>query len=275
MRGLTTVELLADQSVERLRIASASPYLLIAEHAGNRVPTPWHNLGLAPEFLETHFAVDIGVDKLTRRLSEEMDAPAVIGRYSRLFLDYNRPALAWDYMRPDIGGIPVPANLDVSAADRSMRDRIGWMPLEDAIVNAAPGKAALISVHSFTPVMGGIRRDVDIGVLWKRRTPLVAALLDALALQGPEAGFRIGDNEPYDWRNVTAYTLDRHGIEQDRECLYLELRNTLLSDAGTFERVARLLSRIFNDLQASPHMIDGAHQPEIHTTQTAAVRVRP
>lgn len=261
MLGLPTVELLAEQSVETLRTASASPYLLIAEHAGNLVPAPWRNLGLPEDFLETHFAVDIGIDPLTRRLSRELDAPAVIGRYSRLFLDYNRPCGAWDYMRPDIGGIPVPANLDVSAADRAMRDCVGWVPLEDAITGAAAGKA-LVSVHSFTPLMGGVRRDVDIGVLWKRRTPLVSAVLDALNLRGPEAGFRIGDNAPYDWRDVTAYTLDRHGLEQNRECLYLEVCNTLLSDAGTFDRVARLLSLVLHDARGALGTVALSRQAE-------------
>src|SRR4051812_45107613 len=80
---------LTEASVERLRIDAASPYLLIAEHAGNLVPAPWHDLGLAAPYLGTHFAVDIGIDALTRRLSRTLRAPAVIAHYSRLFLDYN------------------------------------------------------------------------------------------------------------------------------------------------------------------------------------------
>jgi predicted N-formylglutamate amidohydrolase len=236
---------LAAASVERLDVDAASPYLLIAEHAGNVVPAPWHDLGLAAPYLGTHFAVDIGIDALTRRLSRTLRAPAVIAHYSRLFLDYNRPADEWDFMRPDLGGIPVPGNLAPDAADAGLRKVIGWAPLEQAIVEAAAGRRALVSVHSFTPVMAGGRRNVDIGVLWREQSPLVTSMLKTLGAQGAEAGLRIGDNEPYDWRQAIGYTLNRHGLEQGRPCLYLEVRNDLLSDPETFERVARTLEQVF------------------------------
>jgi len=164
---------LAAASVERLHIDAASPYLLIAEHAGNVVPAPWHDLGLAEPYLGTHFAVDIGIDALTRRLSRTLRAPAVVAHYSRLFLDYNRPAGEWDFMRPDLGGIPVPGNFAPDATDVRLRKRIAWAPVEQAIIEAAAGRQALVSVHSFTPVMAGVRRNVDIGVLWREPSPFV------------------------------------------------------------------------------------------------------
>ena len=240
-----TITTLAAAGVERLRTEAASPYLLIAEHAGNLVPAPWHDLGLAVPYLGTHFAVDIGVDALTRRLSQTLRAPAVVAQYSRLFLDYNRPAGEWDFMRPDLGGIPVPGNLAPDAMDRRLRTLVAWEPVEQAIIEAAAGRQALISVHSFTPVMGGVRRNVDIGVLWREPSPFVTSVLKTLGAQGAEVGLRIGDNEPYDWRQAVGYTLNRHGLEQGRPCLYLEVRNDLLSDPETFELVSRTLEGVF------------------------------
>ncbi|WP_292160780.1 N-formylglutamate amidohydrolase [Mesorhizobium sp.] len=243
---------LAAAAVERLRPGVASPYLLIAEHAGNLVPQPWHDLGLAPPFLDTHFAVDLGIDALTRRLSQTLRAPAVIAHYSRLFLDYNRPAGEWDYMRPDLGGIPVPGNLAVDAADRRLRDLIAWAPLEQAITEEAVGRQALVSVHSFTPVMGGQWRGVEIGVLWREPSPFVTAVLETLGTLGAAAGLRIGDNEPYDWRQAVGYTLNRHGLERGRDCLYLEVRNDLLSNPEKFERVSQTLENVFAAVARSP-----------------------
>ncbi|MER8830881.1 N-formylglutamate amidohydrolase [Mesorhizobium sp. M0938] len=240
-----TVERLAAASVERLLPDAASPYLLIAEHAGNLVPAPWHDLGLAAPYLGTHFAVDIGIDALTRRLSRTLRAPAVVAHYSRLFLDYNRPAGEWDFMRPDLGGIPVPGNLAVDAADARLRKRIAWAPVEQAITGTAAGRQALVSIHSFTPVMGGIRRDVDIGVLWREPSPFVTSVLKTLGARGAEAGLRIGDNAPYDWRQAVGYTLNRHGLEQGRPCLYLEVRNDLLSDPEKFELISQTLETSF------------------------------
>jgi len=232
---------LSSQAVERLPAGAASPYLLIAEHAGNLVPEPWRNLGLAAAFLDTHFAVDLGIDALTRRLSQMLRAPAVIARYSRLFLDYNRPAEEWDYMRPDLGGIPVPGNLAVDADERRQRNLVAWAPLENAINAAARDGQALVSVHSFTPVMGGVRREVDIGVLWREPSAFVSSVLDILTEHGAAAGLRIGDNEPYDWREAVGYTLNRHGLEPGRPCLYLEVRNDILADPEKFELIAGVL----------------------------------
>ncbi|RUX19742.1 N-formylglutamate amidohydrolase [Mesorhizobium sp. M2A.F.Ca.ET.042.01.1.1] len=243
--GDAAVAALAAAGVERLLPDAASPYLLIAEHAGNVVPGPWRDLGLAEPYLGTHFAVDLGVDALTRRLSRTLRASAVIAHYSRLFLDYNRPAEEWDFMRPDLGGIPVPSNLAVDAADARLRKLVAWAPVERAIVEAAAGRRALISVHSFTPVMAGVKRNVDIGVLWREQSPFVNSVLKTLGAQGAEAGFRIGDNEPYDWRQAVGYTLNRHGLQQGRPCLYLEVRNDLLADPENFERVGRLLENAF------------------------------
>jgi predicted N-formylglutamate amidohydrolase len=237
----TTVTALAAEAAETLRPQAASPYLLIAEHAGNRVPAPWRDLGLPPPFLDTHFAVDIGIDTLTRRLSERLGAPAVLARWSRLFLDYNRPAGEWDHMRPDLGGIPVPGNFGADERDRELRRRIAWAPLEQAIATAAEGRRALVSVHSFTPVMGGARRNVDIGVLWREMSPFVAAVLEALQAAGFAAGFKVGDNEPYDWRQAIGYTLDRHGLRRGMPCFYLEVRNDLLADPETFGPVAQVV----------------------------------
>lgn len=248
----TVIDRLSAEAVEVLGAGETSPYLLIAEHAGNRVPGPWSDLGLPEAFLDTHFAVDLGIDSLTRRLSQSLRAPAVIARYSRLFLDYNRPAVEWDYMRPDMGGIPVPGNLAVGPDERRLRDRIAWAPLEDAIAGAARDRRALVSVHSFTPVMAGVRRDVDIGVLWREPSDFVSATLGKVAEHGARAGLRIGDNEPYDWRQAIGYTLDRHGLRQSRACLYIEVRNDIVADPEKFDRIAGVLE---NALAAVAEML--------------------
>lgn len=239
---------MAADAVECLLPEAASPYLLIAEHAGNKVPAPWRDLGLAAPYLETHFAVDLGIDALTRRLSQRLQAPAVVAHYSRLFLDYNRPVEEWDHMRPDLGGIPVPGNLDPSDSERELRRQIGWAPLEQAIADGVPGRKALVSIHSFTPIMGGVRRDVDIGVLWREASPFVSAILRTIQSKGKAAGLAVGDNEPYDWRRAVGYTLNRHGLQQDLPCFYLEVRNDLLTVPGRLEQVSKVLESSLSEV---------------------------
>ena len=232
---------LAADAVECLLPEAASPYLLIAEHAGSKVPAPWRDLGLAEPYLATHFAVDLGIDALTRRLSQHLQAPAVVAHYSRLFLDYNRPVEEWDHMRPDLGGIPVPGNLDPSDNDRRLRRQVGWAPLEQAIADSVSGRKALVSIHSFTPIMGGVRRNVDIGILWREPSPFVSAVLRTTQNNGKAAGLVVGDNEPYDWRQAVGYTLNRHGLQLGLPSIYLEVRNDLLTEPDRLDQVSRIL----------------------------------
>ncbi|WP_137113589.1 N-formylglutamate amidohydrolase [Mesorhizobium sp. GR13] len=239
-----TVAALKANACEVLRPDSGSPLLLLCEHAGNLVPAPWRNLGLAPEFLETHYGYDPGVDRLTRALSQHLEAPAVIARYSRIFLDYNRFASDWDHMRPDLGGIPVPGNLNVNEAERALRRSIAVEPLDMAITGLTARRKAVVSVHSFTPVMGGHHRPVDIGILWREDSSFVRQTLAGLKARGDELGLRTGDNEPYDWRAVVAYSLQAHALDLGLPCFYLEVNNALFSNPEKSEKVALLLADV-------------------------------
>lgn len=234
-----TVAALAADAVEVLNHRSRSPLLLICEHAGNRVPPPWRSLGLDATLLESHFGYDRGVDGLTRNLAASLGAPAVLARYSRLFVDYNRFAHDWDHMRPDLGGIPVPANLEISADEARLRREIAVVPVDDAIAWMVAGRRAVVSIHSFTPVMAGHRREVDIGVLWRQDSAFVRRMLSGLSRRA--SGFRIGDNAPYDWRTALAYSLQVHALDHGLPCFYLEVNNALFSDSATSARVAEIV----------------------------------
>jgi predicted N-formylglutamate amidohydrolase len=249
--GHDDIERLASGSFDEINGSSDNPCLLIAEHAGAEIPQAWSRLGLDEAMMSTHYAVDIGIDALTRRLADDLNAHALLARYSRIFLDFNRLDGDWDCMRPDLGGIPVPGNRGIATADRQRRLEIARQPLDSALSAAVKRRPLLISLHSFTPVMGGVERPVDIGVLWKKPSPLVDALLGQLEAGAPDHGFLIGDNAPYDWRTVTAYTLEYHGLDKGRDCLYLEVRNDLLQSDGTFNRVSTLLADVIGSVISS------------------------
>lgn len=239
-----TVAALQADACEVLRPESDSPLLLLCEHGGNLVPAPWRNLGLPPEMLATHYGYDPGVDGLTRALSQKLNAPAVIARYSRIFLDYNRYPTDWDHMRPDLGGIPVPGNLNLHEAEKALRRSIAVDPLDAAIAGLAGARKAVVSVHSFTPVMAGHHRPVDIGVLWREDSTFVRGAIAGLKARGGESGLRIGDNEPYDWRAVIAYSLQVHALDLGLPCFYLEVNNGLFSNSEKSEKIAGLLADV-------------------------------
>lgn len=244
--------LLAAGAVETLE--GEAPLLLLCEHAGKAVPAPWRDLGLAPALLDTHYGWDPGAAALTRALAARLDSPAVLARYSRLFLDYNRFPGAWDCLRPDLGGVPVPGNLRVDAAERARRERIVRAPLDAAIGQRLPARRALVSIHSFTPLLNGQPRPVEIGVLWRRDRRLAEPLLAALRRAGSHA---IGDNAPYDWHAAEAYSLQQHALDRGLPCVYLEVRNDLLLAPDGLEPLTELLAAALTEaLAALPAAVD-------------------
>lgn len=241
-----TVAALADGSMESINPDAPSPTLLICEHAGFKIPAPWGRLGLPDAAFDTHYAGDIGADRLARAIAEEHGMPALLGRYSRLFLDYNRRPGDWDCIRPDMGGIPIPGNRGIDEGERRLRETIARASLEAAIENDIGRRSLVISLHTFTPVFGGVDRPWEIGLLWRDDDRLAAALRDAVAAR--LAGVHLGMNEPYDWRGVEAFTLQRHALPRNLPCLYLEIRNDLLGDEGNVRRFASALGAAFAEV---------------------------
>ncbi len=139
--------------------AGVSPYVLVCEHASNRLPKKLENLGLAAEDLQKHIAWDIGAEGVSRLLSRLLDAPLVLQRYSRLAYDCNRP--------PDSGGaIPemsettvIPGNKGLSASDKMARVEAIYWPFHERLARmldqrACEGRAtSLVTIHSFTKLV--------------------------------------------------------------------------------------------------------------------------
>jgi predicted N-formylglutamate amidohydrolase len=243
---------LAASSIRSIEGQTAPGILLICEHAGRGVPAPWADLGLPKALLDTHFGWDAGAGALTEALAQRLEAPAVLAAYSRLFLDINRFETDWDVMRPDLAGIPVPANIDPDPADRALRERIARKPFDQATIEqvsrfAAAKHPAVVSIHSFTPLVHGQIRPTEIGVLWRDSCRMGPPVLETLRREGRHT---IGDNEPYDWRQVEGYTLRRYALDHDLPCLYLEIRNDLLATARGVDAIAGSLAPALADCVA-------------------------
>lgn len=241
MWNASALAALAESAAETLAPDGASPLLLLCEHAGAEIPTPWEGLGLDPVYLSTHYAYDPGAGLITRHLSRSLDAAAVLARYSRIFLDYNRFAHDWDYVRPDLGGIPVPRNLAVDAKERGLREAIAVAPVREAIERASAGKSAVVSIHSFTPVMAGDHRPVDVAILWDDDSAFVRIALSELMARAGEFRLRPGDNVPYDLRKVGARSLKTHAADKGLPYFYIEVNNGLFSNPETSARMMALL----------------------------------
>src|SRR4029077_4326886 len=138
------VSLLGDEEPPTILVngGGRSSYVLIAEHASNRVPTSLGTLGLETSDLERHIAWDIGAEQVARRLSQLIDAPLLLQRYSRLAYDCNRPPDAPDAKPQMSETTHLPGNRNLSPADRLARIREIYRPFHAAIADLLDARSA-------------------------------------------------------------------------------------------------------------------------------------
>ncbi len=230
--------------VEILNPDGACRAVLICDHGGRAIPAALGDLGLDATALARHIAWDIGIAEVTRHVSKRLDAAAVLGGYSRLVIDCNRRLDDPTSIAQESDGVAVPANRGLDAAARRARAAACFEPYHAAIARILDGRLraglvpALVSMHSFTPVMNGFERPWHIGVLWNRDPRLPVKLLARL---GAEPDLCIGDNEPYTGRGERGYSIIAHGEPRGIPHALIEMRQDLIdTHHGAVEWAARL-----------------------------------
>ncbi|MDR4307880.1 N-formylglutamate amidohydrolase [Chelatococcus sambhunathii] len=224
--------------------------VLTCDHASNRVPPPYGDLGLGAASFERHIAYDIGMRGVTAMLAERLGATAVMSTFSRLLIDPNRgeddPTLV---MRLSDGDL-VPGNARVDRAEVERRVARYHRPYHAAITERLDALLAkgetpvLLAMHSFTPRWKTFARPWHVGLLWDLDDRLARPLLEALRAEGD---IEVGDNEPYDGALI-GDGMNRHGTNRGLPHALVEIRQDLVADAAGqaawAERFARLVPPI-------------------------------
>jgi len=249
--------LAADEAapVSLYNCGGASPFLLVADHAGNAIPRALGRLGLAEVELQRHIAWDIGIAGLGRLLADALDAPLIRQNYSRLVIDCNRPLLAASSIPTISESTGIPGNVGLDEANKAARAKEIFRPYHDRIEaelerrRQAGTATALISLHSFTPVFKGVARPWHAAMLYNRDPRLARRLL---ALLKEEDGLVVGDNEPYFVSDTTDYTIPVHGERRGLPHALIEIRQDLIADEAGQRvwalRLARLLPQACREL---------------------------
>src|SRR6202140_1833953 len=100
-----------------------SPFLIVADHAGNSMPRALGRLGASESECERHIAWDIGIAAVCRLVADALDATLVRQNYSRLVIDCNRPPGS-ETSIPDISELtPIPGNMGLSEGQKAARVR--------------------------------------------------------------------------------------------------------------------------------------------------------
>ena len=234
-----------DTAYEILNPNGAADLVLLCDHASRDLPDAYGTLGLEDSLLWRHIAWDIGAADVTRRLSRLLDAPAILSRYSRLLVDCNRRLEDPSSMPESSDGIAIPGNCGLNADERGRRAEHYYWPYHHAVDRLIEGVAArgptpaIISMHSFTPIMEGFERPWHVGILWARDPRIPVPLMTELRRN---RSLVVGENQPYTAHSPFGFSINRHAEEPGRPHVLIEIRQDLIDTHHGAEAWANLLA---------------------------------
>lgn len=215
--------------------------VLVCEHASNVIPERFHGLGLDEEAQQSHIAWDPGALGVAQALRHRFAADLVAGSVSRLLYDCNRPPEATSAM-PEVSEVfIVPGNKNLTEAARLERIHGIYEPFYTALAQILTRRqhGVLVTIHSFTPVYHGVRRDCEIGLLHDSDSQLADAMLAAVPQNAP---FKVECNVPYSAKDGVTHTLKTHAVPRGWPNVMVEIRNDLIKTKSQQENMADFIA---------------------------------
>lgn len=169
--------------------------IITCEHAGNHIPDGYlQYFKNADHALQSHEGWDPGAWSIAFFISKELDAPLFGCHISRLLIEVNR-----SLSHPQLF-----SRHTTQLKNQEKQQLISefYLPYRTQVENkiAKSQKPVLhISMHSFTPVLNRVERDVDIGLLFDPERKLELAFCQGylLALNAVPPPCRVQFNKPY------------------------------------------------------------------------------
>lgn len=222
--------------------------LLSCEHGGNLVPEEYQPLFKeAEDVLRLHRGWDPGALQLAKALQEAFSLPLYFETTTRLLIELNRslhhPSLFSSFTK----------NLDEESKNKIINQF--YIPyrrsVEEKITEYTSAKHSVVhlSIHSFTPILQGVERNCEIGLLydpsrvkekefchvWKRK------------ILEKEKGWRIRMNYPYKGTADGFTTYLRKRFDTGYAGIELEVNQGLLIENQ--EKVNKIIIESLLDLK--------------------------
>lgn len=171
-------------------------FIVSCEHASRDIPAAYR-LRIPPRHATDHTAFDIGAEAYATELAQALNAPLFSAKISRLLIDCNR-----SLSHPHVFGRAL------RAAPFSLKQQLidnYYLPyrqkIENAIVQAHRESRPVVhlAAHSFTPVLKGVARRADIGLLYdpQRQNEKYFAVRWQAMLEHSALHLRVRRNYPY------------------------------------------------------------------------------
>lgn len=211
----------------------------VADHASNRVPADI-DLGIAPELLGKHIALDIGVEGVAERMARRHGVPAHVACVSRLVCDLHREEHAPGVVPQTSDGHLIPGNIGADVEARLARFHRPYHAALGEWLDAA-NPALIVALHSFTPVLesGGEPRPWEVALLYNQDDRAARHAIRLFAGHG----LTVGDNQPYSGKQLNA-TMDRHAEAHGRPYLTIEIRQDMIEREADQARWAALVAEV-------------------------------
>lgn len=189
-----------------------APALMITcEHASNALPdfvlrAFRDGNGIPEGVLASHRGYDIGAYNvfsiLVKRLKPDFHCSS---RFSRLVVDMNRSSTSKSFYSEYTTGLPSMVKERMLTLWEKYREKIenfvaAKIPAKlRKFQKDAPLKIIHLGIHSFTPILNGIERDADVGILYDPSRPAEAQIAATLikSIHEREPSLRIRKNYPY------------------------------------------------------------------------------
>lgn len=173
--------------------------ILSCEHASNRVPARLMPLFQAqPDILQTHRGYDLGIAALAQKLAGRLEVGLHEYPLTRLLVDPNR-CLAKNLF----------SEFSERLLDTQKTELLEtyYHPYQQHLADAVAdlmsrGRPVLhLSLHSFTPVLKGRRRNADMGILYDPSHPFEKYFALNLQRQLQQKPLKVRRNYPYRGRD--------------------------------------------------------------------------
>ncbi|WP_108813464.1 N-formylglutamate amidohydrolase [Loktanella sp. Alg231-35] len=229
----------SDESVvEVSRGEARSAIVLVCEHASPHIPAALLDLGIKPAARRSHVAWDPGAMAVAQQLSQHLDAVLVASTVSRLVYDCNRPPEAPDAIPTRNEAYEVPGNVGLTDEEKHARVVRYYIPFRERLASEIARRTdpVIVTIHSFTPIYNGEKRDVEIGVLHDRDSVLADAVMRVADSRD------VRRNAPYGPEDGVTHTLKEHAIRYGHLNVMIEVRNDLIADDAGQTAMAKTLA---------------------------------
>jgi len=217
--------------------------VLTCEHATNFIPDGYTKYFITnPEILDTHQGYDIGADLLAQSLTGQLPTEYFKTTVSRLLIDANRSICNKSLISSCINPI------DITTKETIITDF--YIPYRNTVSTRMKnlidsGKKVLhFSVHSFTPILNGIERDANIGLLYDPKRPVEKEFATSFKkkLQQFDNTISVKSNYPYKGTSDGFTTFLRtHCNSSDYSGIELEVNQKIIFQSSLHELIGSAL----------------------------------